>query len=313
ASFAPTGGAGGARHVRRVAHAGGFFERMSRSWEYVKISYGILWHHKQLLVFPVFSGIAAMLVLASFYLPLAGTDIMAQMDAFLGEDMAVSGLPLHVYLLVFGFYFCSYFVIVFFNTALAACALRVCDGETPTIGYGLSIAMRRLPQIAGWALISATVGLVLKVIENSNEKVGAIIAAVLGTGWTILTFFVIPVLAAEGLGPVDAFKRALGTLRQTWGEALVGNFSLAIISFILSLPLFIVLFAVLAVAFQGGHMVLIVAVIVALVALALLVAVVSSAADMVFRSLLYNYATGRTVPDEVDVDALEAAFGSRAE
>ena len=38
----------------------------------------------------------------------------------------------------------------------------------------------------------------------------------------------------------------------------------------------------------------------------------SSAADMVFRALLYNYATGRTIPDDVDEEQFTAAFASKS-
>ena len=34
------------------------------------------------------------------------------------------------------------------------------------------MAIARLPQIFAWALVSATVGVLLKVIENAHEKVG---------------------------------------------------------------------------------------------------------------------------------------------
>ena len=312
-SSAPSLYSGRTRRVQRVVYAGSFWERITRSWEYVKISYSIIWQCKRLLVFPVLSGIAALAVLGSFLAPLWGTGTIDDFQAFLDDDVAAGDVPLHVYALVFAFYFCSYFVIVFFNTALAACALRVCDGgQRPTIGYGLSIAMRRLPQVAGWAVISATVGLLLKMLEN-NRKVGRFVSSLLGTAWTALTYFVVPVLAAEGLGPVEAFKRSVSTLRDTWGEALVGNFSIAIVSFILALPIFVLLIAGAIWAGQAGYISIVIALVVVFVGVALLVAVTSSAADMIFRTLLYNYATGATIPEDVDADALDAAFGRSAE
>lgn len=303
----------GPRQVSSTRGREGFLARLQRSWEYVKISYGLLWDFKQLLVFPLFSMAAALLVLASFALPLWNTDVWANVETFLDEETAASEISPLTYVIAFAFYFCNYFVIVFFNTALAACALRVCAGETPTVGYGLSLAARRLPQIAGWALLSATVGLILKAIENANDKVGQIVAAILGTAWTALTYFVVPVLAAEGVGPIEAFKRALSTLKKTWGESLIGNFSMALITFVVALPVLFVLMLLLFLAFQTGDLTLIVTAALVLVGAIILIAVASSAADMVFRSLMYNYATGRTIPEEVDESLLEGAFGSRAD
>ena len=303
--------ASGPRRIGQASHAEGFFGRIWRSWEYVKISYGLLWDFKQLLLFPLLSFIATIIVVASFALPVWGVGTMEQIDAFLDDEVAAGHVDALVYGIVFLFYFCLYFVIVFFNTALASCALRVCAGETPSLGDGLAMAVRRLPQIVAWSLVSATVGLLLKIIENSNKHVGAIVAAILGTAWTVLTFFVVPVLAAEGVGPVDAFKKSLNTLKQTWGEALVGNFSMALLTFIIAIPLLLVPVALIYFAIQAGNTNLLLFAFVLLIAIAVLVGIVSSAADMVFRALLYNYATGRTIPQEIDEAMLESAFGSR--
>src|SRR5581483_11173043 len=105
---------------------------------------------------------------------------------------------------------------------------------------GFRAAMARLPQIFAWALVSATVGVLLKVIENAHERVGAIIADLLGLAWSIMTFFVVPVLVVERVGPVDAVKRSISLLRETWGEALVGRAGLGFILFLLALPLILV-------------------------------------------------------------------------
>ena len=82
--------------------------------------------------------------------------------------------PVWTYLVAFAYYFCNYFVIVFFNAALISCALLQFHGETPTLGDGLRAAWSRLPQILAWALVSATVGMLLKAVENVHEKAGQI-------------------------------------------------------------------------------------------------------------------------------------------
>jgi len=311
----PVKGGGGAGGGGRTAHTGvadGFFGRMARSWEFAKISYGILWDFKSLLIFPLQSGLATIVVLASFILPLWGTGEFEQWMAFLDDESGTNEVPLSAYLLTFLFYFCCYFVIVFFNTALTAAALKVCDGETPTVGYGLSVAMKRLPQIFGWALVSAVIGVLLKVIENAHEKAGRIIAAVIGTAWTVLTFFVVPVLATEGVGPVQAVKDSIHTLKSTWGEAVIGNFSLGWLNFLVSIPAFLVCGAVLFLAFQMNSMIMVGLAIGLFVVVALVLAVTGSAADVVFKALLYNYATGRNVPADLDDELLDSAFGAQA-
>src|SRR5437870_9625977 len=113
--------------------------------------------------------------MVSFLLPLIWS------DAFLNIN-GINGAASNVvyYLLLFAFYFCNYFVIVFFNSALIACVLIHFDGEHPTLGDGFRAAFSRLPQIFLWALVSATVGLTLKIIQERSEKLGKIVAALLG-------------------------------------------------------------------------------------------------------------------------------------
>jgi hypothetical protein len=288
------------------------FATIGRSWEFAKISYGILWDYKQLVVFPIVSGTAALAVLASFALPLWGTGTLEHwMQLVESETPVPAGDQTLMWSLLFAFYFCSYFVIVFFNCGLTACALKVVSGETPTIGYGMSMAVKRLPQIAAWAFISALIGVLLRAIESANEKVGAIVASILGSAWTALTYFVVPVLVMDGVGPFMAIKLSLGTLKSTWGEALVGHFSLGLLAFLVMLPVILVCGVLGSMAFMAGNTVGIVAAVAVCVVLIIVAAAATSAADIIFKTLLYNYATGRSVPASVDTTAFQDAFAPK--
>jgi hypothetical protein len=290
------------------------FATIGRSWQFAKISYGIVWDFKRLIVFPLLSTLAAAAVIVSFAAPLWATGTL---EAWLqsadpeAASAATTGDQVAMYVTLFLFYFCNYFVIVFFNSALTACALKVVNGEAPTIGYGLSMAGKRLPQIAGWAFVSALVGVLLRIIENAHEKAGQIVAFILGSAWTALTYFVVPVLVMEGVGPVTAIKRSLATLKSTWGEALVGNFSMGFLAFLVMLPVILVLGVLAAASFASGNTPAIVLTIAAGALLVVIAAAAISAADVVFKALLYNYATGRSIPDDVDQGLLREAFRSR--
>lgn len=286
------------------------FDTLSRSWEFAKVSYGILWDFKQLIIFPILSSIAALLVSASFLLPLWSSGTLEQWFAFMDEEQAGGGNAA-MYMMAFCFYFVNYLVIVFFNVALTACAMKVISGEAPTLGDGLSMATKRLPQIAAWAGVSAIIGVVLKAIENSNEKFGHIIAAVLGMGWTIMTYFVVPVLVLEGVGPIDAIKRSASTLKETWGEAAVGHFSLGLLSMLVMLPAILLAGLLIFFAVGSGSTPLIVAAIVFAVLTVALAAAATSAADVIFQALLYNYATGRSIPADIDTSAFADAFAEK--
>lgn len=287
------------------------FGKLSMSWEFAKTSYLILWQNKRFLLFPVFSLIAAILVSASFILPLLATGTLDTWISSFDADNVQNGHNVWMYITTFLFYFCNYFVIVFFNTALIACALDVLNGGAGSLGYGLGLACKRLPQIFGWSLLSAVIGMILNAIENSNEKVGAIISAILGTAWTALTFFVIPVIVLEGSGPIKALKDSAVTLKNTWGRALIGKFSLGLISFIISLPVFLLLILLFITASGKGSTVGM-ALTGALFILAMIIlAAASSAANMIFKALLYAYASGRRVPTEVDTSKFSIAFQAK--
>jgi hypothetical protein len=283
------------------------FDRIARSWEYTKISYGIIWDFKSLLVFPIISGFALLLVMASFLMPLLGMGVLSQWQAAGRQGVAQDPV---FWIVTFLFYFCNYFVIVFFNSALISCAMSVMRGEVPTVAGGLSMAAKRLPQILAWSLVSAAVGVVLKVIER-QEKIGAIVSAILGTGWAILTYFAVPVLVMEGVGPVEAIKRSFATMKATWGESLMGHFSMGFLNVLLFLPILAVIILLGILCAQSPTGLIAVGVLAAL--LIGIYAAVTSAADTIFRALLYSYASGRVMPANIDPDVFAHAFGPRGE
>lgn len=286
------------------------FDKLSRSWYFAKLSYGTIWNNKSLLVFPVISALASLIVLASFAGGVYGSGLIQWVQTVDGHEAQVANKALG-YGVAFGFYFVSYFTIVFFNVALTACALKSVRGEPTSVGDGLSLALERLPQIAGWAAVSALVGVILRAVENLHEKAGAFVAMLLGSAWTALAYFVVPVLVVEGAGPVEAVKSSTRTLKRTWGEALVGNFSLGLISTLILLPILLGFGALGVLAAGMKNPALLVGVITAGVLTLVLASVFASAADVVFKALLYTYATDQGVPVGVDSSRFRDAFAQK--
>src|SRR5258705_9027691 len=104
--------------------------------------------------------------------------------------------------------------------ALVHCTRLYFKGEAFTIRDGLRFSMSRLGAIFSWAFFAATVGLILKMIQDNAGWLGKIIIGLIGWIWSVATFFVVPVIAYENLGPVDAFKRSSSLMKQKWGESL---------------------------------------------------------------------------------------------
>ena len=278
------------------------FERIANGWELAKQSWEVLKLDKELLLFPLMSGIACLIVLASFAIPLWTTQFI---DIVLEEGETVSQVL--AYVVLFAFYFVNYFVIVFFNTALVACAIIRFRGGDPTVSDGLQAAFSRLPQIVAWALVSATVGVILRVIESYSDKVGELVSAILGGAWSIATYFVVPVMVVEKAGPIDAFKRSFAVLRKSWGESLSANFGIGLITFLCSLVAIIPI-VLGGMALAGGQTTLGVVGIACGVLGLIVVSLISSALNSIVIGALYLYASDGEVPQQFDARSLSHAF-----
>jgi hypothetical protein len=200
-------------------------ERIRRSWELAKASLDVLRKDKELMIFPIISALAMVVVSAVFLVPSLLSNFI---DNMLGADAPVLG-----YVVLFLFYIVQYTVVYFFNTALIGAALIRLRGGNPTVSDGFKVAMSRLGPIVGWALVSATVGLLLNVISDKSKKngrgIGQIVSSLLGAAWNIVTFLVVPVLAAEGLGPIEAIKRSWALLKRSWGEQISGTITIGLV------------------------------------------------------------------------------------
>src|SRR5262245_30938436 len=274
------------------------FERFTRSFQLARASWGVLRSNKRLTIFPILSGLASVVVILGFVLPLfAAREELAQMTE----------MPWWGYVILFAYYACNYFVIIFFNAALVSCALMKFNGQEPTVGDGLAAAGRRLPQIFAWALVSATVGMILNAIENTHEKAGQIISAILGTAWTALTYFVVPVIVVEQAGPIQGVKRSTSLLKKTWGEAIVGHFGIGLFGFLLFIPVLLLFLATgyvwLNVSEAAGIMLGVIS-----FGAFILWAATTSALSGIYLSALYQYAAHARVPEGFSQETLGSAF-----
>lgn len=190
------------------------FQKIETSWTLVKASGRVLMEDKRLLVFPLISGAATVVVCLSFFVPLV------VFNPF-GIDMQEPG-PGTIGALVL-FYTVQYAVIFFFNSALVATALLRLSGKDSTVSDGLWIAWRRWDAILGYALISATVGVILHGISERAGPVGKLGMGLLGVAWTLATYLVVPILVTRNVGPIQALRESASLLKGTWGEQIAGH------------------------------------------------------------------------------------------
>jgi hypothetical protein len=224
-----------------------------------------------------------------------------------GEQFHPNQSP--VFLLgMFTLYVTNYFVIVFFNVALVGVANSRLMGGTWTFRDGLELAWERKGTILQWALVAATVGVILRTLEERLGLIGRLIMRLIGIAWALACYFVVPVLAFEGLSPIAAVKRSSKLFRDTWGEKVLGGFSLSLVSMVLVLPgigLWIVAM------FLGGLSGLLVGTIL-MVLYFLLLAVFMSAVGGIFNAALYRYACFKQVVPAFSAELIASAWAPKS-
>ena len=204
-------------------------------------------------------------------------------------------------LLMIPFYIIAYFIAIFFNVAIVACATKRLDGGDPTFSYGISFAKSRLKYIFQWEIFAAIVGLILRAIQQRAGFVGKILVALAGLAWSIATYFVIPVIAFEEMTPLSAIERSTGILRKSWGEALISNVGMGLIFFGFSLIGVLIILLGFAI---GGVAGLFVGVIVAVIYWGF-IAILATAAQNVLMAALYRFATTGKTSMEFPTNVLE--------
>ena len=281
------------------------FQHFSHSWQLVKESFAVLKKDKEIMLFPIISGILTVIAFISLFVPFA---VFSFLNA--GSDLSSP----FFYLLLFIYYLITSFMVIFFNTGLITCANMRLDGKDPTFKDGLKHAWKHIGNIFVWSLISATVGLILRMIvdriENSErlgpigKLAGMIFIGLLGMAWGFLTFFVIPVMVFENRNAFESIKHSGSLFKKTWGENVIGQFSMGLIFGLLSL-LGIGAFML---AFLSGSLAVMVIVGGLTVLYWMILAIISTSLNGIFVAAMYSYAKTGKVPAAYSPELVKGAF-----
>ncbi|KQC16225.1 MAG: hypothetical protein APR56_08965 [Methanosaeta sp. SDB] len=283
------------------------FERVGNSWALVKASAMVLRSDRELLIYPIISAIALLIVSIAFFLPLNSTGFF--IDA--AEDPGVAEI-----VVVFAFYFVQYSVVIFANSALVGAALIRLRGGDPTLGDGFGIAKSHLRSILGYAAIAATVGMILKLFSQAGESegrgnplalIGALASSIVGMAWNLATFLAVPVLVTEDVGPGEAIRRSSSLLKKTWGEQVVGGISIGLVFGLFAIAA--VILGIAAIVFVADTSPLAaIAIAILLVLLLLGIGLISSTLGGIYSAAVYNYAVGGDAGEFFREDLIKEAF-----
>jgi hypothetical protein len=276
--------------------------RLQNSWELIKASARVLQADKELLIFPFVSAIGVVIVTLTFALPILVGNML---DTIFTQGSGIIG-----YLVLFLFYIVQYFVIFFANTALVGAAIIRLRGGDPTIRDGFRIAFSRFTPLLGYSLIAATVGMILQMISRRSNGIGRLIINLIGFAWNVATYLVVPVLAVEGVGPVDSIKRSMALLRKTWGEQLIGNFGVGAVFGLIYVALFLLFIPAVMLAVSAQSAWIIGAAVAIFVFLLAGIGLIQAALEGIYSAAVYEYATTGKAGQFFDQQMVAGAFRS---
>ena len=275
------------------------FATIRHTFELMKMSWRVLMKDRELIFFPIMAALTILVTVGVFYVVASSTGTLDRIDAVQNEEPGAALTAADV-LLGVGVFFLTTFIGIFFNSALVAAALERLRGGDPNVASGLRGALVHIHIIIGWAVIAGTVGLILQLARSRTDNfLGRIAIAIAGGVWAYMTFFVVPVLVAEGIGPVAAIKRSAGLFRKTWGRQAASSFGFGIVYLLAGL---IALLPTAALFYI--HPILGVAAGAVFFGIALGGV---AAMEGIFKAALYEYANGEQ-PLEFDQQTLSSAY-----
>lgn len=268
------------------------FATIGHTFSLMKMSWGVLMKDRELLFFPLFTVLGLIVILGVFFGIASLTGSLERLDS----DTA-TGMDSALYVLAF---FSAYFVVIFFNAALISAALERLRGGDPNISSGLSHAMAHIHTLLGWAIIAGSVGLILQLLRaNQRNVIARIVIDMIGGIWEFLTFFVIPILVSENVGPIGAIKRSSGLVRKTWGRQITSSFAFMIVYILAVIIGLLPAFLVGMISGSAG-------VVVGVLTVGLALCTVQ-ALEGIFKAALYEFAMGEK-PAEFDLRTLQNAY-----
>jgi len=270
----------------------------TRSYKLVKESFSVLKKDKEIILYPIISGVVSIILLGFLIAGVLSTSLFGKAG------------DLVMYPLLFIYYLASYFTIIFFNTGLITCANIRMNGGDPKFRDGIGNAVKNVGKIFIWALVSATIGIILSSLSRRSGLIGRLIIGLIGMAWSLLTFFVIPVMIFENVSVTDSIKKSGAIFKKTWGENVVGQFSIGVFFMLLAL-LGIVPLIIGVISLTSGSFIPMILFFGIAILYWVIIAIVSSSLNGVYLTALYNYASKGVVPAGFSEESIKAAWKTK--
>jgi hypothetical protein len=277
--------------------------RLKRGWLILRQGGRIVKADKTLFIYPVLSMVLSLATLLLLLLIV----IFTPAHIFLGDSNynGDSALKPAAYVLFFVFYVLLYAIANFYGAALAAQVLDGFHGKNQGHKTYFAIARSKFGTLFLYAVIQATVGIILDYIAERFKLIGRIVARLLGTAWTLATTFTLPIIITSNDSAPAAIKKSAKLFTSTWGETIAARGSLGIIIFVVNIvliPLYIGLIVVGAILGSWG----IIAAIALIILFDLALGLLSFTITQVTNTGLYYYATTQQIPPSFSPELLQS-------
>ncbi|MCU4719268.1 DUF6159 family protein [Halapricum hydrolyticum] len=259
----------------------------------------VLRTYPNLLILPLLGGIAGIAFVATLFGAL-----------YAGGVYDSGGVALYVAL--FAIYLVETLVASFFAAALVAATRAVFHGETPTVTDAMRQAWDHKWPLLVWSVIAAVVGVLIQAIESQDNIVAELLAGLFAVAWSVITYFVVPVIVFEDTSISGMFEESARTFKNTWGESIGAMGAINLVTFALVLVgalLGVVTFLVVP---SGAGVAVAIVVGLSGIVLGLLI---GKSLTGIAKTALYVYATEQTAPEffeDMDFSKLGGDAGSQA-
>lgn len=275
-------------------------KRFKRSWEVAKVVFWVMRKDKEMLLFPLFAGILSVLFSAVIII---STDVVQYLETEQGLGHPV------VLAVAFLLYFGLTFIVSFFNVCTVFTSKTRFEGGNASFMDSIKFSAGKFTRIIQWSFLQATVGVLLLILRLAIRRlppVAALIPHALQMAWSTVTIFVLPTFVYEDVGPFRAIRQSISILRKTWGETVIQSIGLGFILFVGLFVVFVSHGLLISLAVSNSSIRFELVSLTSCVVSTLIVVLLFSVANTVFKTALYVYATTGTEPSVFSETALSA-------
>jgi Family of unknown function (DUF6159) len=275
--------------------------KLRASFLLFKESWRFLVADKELLLIPLITSILNLCLLGF----VIGVAVLLTQDA---ENPVFTGDTLHGldYVLLGIVYAVAAFTLALSQAAITHTVYTRMHNGNATLGGSLKVAFSHAGTLFVWSLITATVGVLLRIIADRFEFMGRIVSVLMGAAWAIATFFVIPAIVIGKKGAVESIPFSITTFKRTWGETLISNITLGLFFFVAYLVALVIFIGLIVLGTQLDNLVIIIFAIILAFAWIIVASLAQAALQGIIKTVLYVYATDTSAPLNFNRELLEA-------